>query len=656
MAGAGNSLGGALATTAFANQDGPDDGDDADTPEVDSKVTDTSSAGLNPSDPASVQEFSKKINDLLGRLNDSPEKTEKARTLAWAGGLNDPNGNGDLATGVVNAAKAESDFDYKDKALRAQYTPMIVQALTGQQQFAAQQKILNQPGGLPNLVGMPIDTAQRLNVALPGFKIMENWKLANPSRTVKGGSYNTTPGPNGGTIAKYYPNPKDNITMPGGPDGGAAPIDGAADINTANAGAHAFAQASGTMLGGLQEGMSTDGTPYKLPGHSMFAPGDNPFLSGVLAKHAGQNNPQAAMTGPLANPQVQPPAQTPAPPQGQPPAGGPPQAPAGPGAGPTPPSLQPQNVPPPMADAKGSFNTSNPRATIQAISQIPNPQDRANAFAAFMRQLKGNPNLAPPGNLPYSAQTTDAQSDAMAGHPQVPNGAVVAGPPGAAGAPVSAVPTAPASPGGMPAGAVATGLSAPAARVNANMTAYNKQFTDTTLPAVQLAGGQAADETIQAINTGQKALRELGDSGWGTDAKSKAAAIAAAMGMPGAEQYATGTQEFLKAIQQQNLQTLRGQKGAQSNDDSKNVAQANAALGSTKETNEYIFDVSRAIQERNQLKNKFYTNGVASVNVHNGGDLSVIDQKWQKDAPSILQMPSMQKYSAAYKKAGIPGY
>lgn len=641
MAAAATPMTGALSTTAYAagDDDVPaptvDTGDDA--PDVDVKVTDTSDKGLNPSDPQSIAAFTKKISDLMGRLNDSPAQTEKNRMLAWAGNLNDPSGNGSLASGVINAAKGMSDFDLKDKALRAQYTPLIINALTQQQQFAAQQKILNQPGGIPSLVGMPIDQAQRLNVALPGFKVMENWKLANPQGVTKGGSYRSVPSPGGGMIDKYFPATVPGATMPSGPGGPAAVVPNAPEIEAGFTGSHAFSTAHGKQMGGVSEGTVASGpeagTTYKMPTASAI-PGlagvQNPFMQG-LERYSGQNNAPNAANGPLNHPEQQPPAQTP--PQPQAPA----QGPAGPGARPMPPAGAP---PAPLPSAQPGMTGNFEGAPSHIMDLIQNsgasPQEKANAIAAMDQQVRTQQPGAGPadqGNL--------SLVHPPAGNP--PPGAIVSGPPPA---------NAPAA-GGVPPGALTTGTSN-ATKIGQEATqAYNQEFLTKKLPAIQEAGTNLADSNIQMINTAQTAQKNLGKTGWGTEGKVMAAKVGAALGIPGASDYATSAEKFTKAVFQNNLNVLQAQKGNQSDNDAANVAKTYATLGSQDKTNQYIFDTSRAIEERKKMQAAYYTNAVPIAKQEFGGDMSEVDRRWIAAAPPISAMPSMRPYQAEFRKAGI---
>lgn len=154
----------------------------------------------------------------------------------------------------------------------------------------------------------------------------------------------------------------------------------------------------------------------------------------------------------------------------------------------------------------------------------------------------------------------------------------------------------------------------------------------------------AARKSLAGIQSAQDVLAKGFDTGFGTETKAKGAAVLAALGVKGAEAYATNAEKFLQASMNQVLATQLEQKGVQTNQDAQRIEQIGARMGATKATNEFILDVARAQADRAIAQDKFYRDWMRDP--ANKKSLAGAEDAWLEGegGKSIFESPRLQKY------------
>jgi hypothetical protein len=162
-------------------------------------------------------------------------------------------------------------------------------------------------------------------------------------------------------------------------------------------------------------------------------------------------------------------------------------------------------------------------------------------------------------------------------------------------------------------------------------------------PIVESKGATTA--TLDSINQSRAAMTAMGGTGWGTETKATAANVLAGLGIGGknAEMYATNAQTFQQAAMTRLQSELALQKGPQTEGDAERQSATYAALKNTPQANTYILDSAQAKAERDLMKARFYESALPIASKK--GDLQEIDREWNKRAPSLFSMPSMQKWA-----------
>ena len=153
-----------------------------------------------------------------------------------------------------------------------------------------------------------------------------------------------------------------------------------------------------------------------------------------------------------------------------------------------------------------------------------------------------------------------------------------------------------------------------------------------------------ARKSLAGIQSAQDVLAKGFDTGFGTETKAKGAAVLAALGVKGAEAYATDAEKFLQASMNQVLATQLEQKGVQTNQDAQRIEQTGARMGNTKAANEFILDVARAQAERAIAQDKFYRDWMRDP--ANKKSLAGAEDAWLEGegGKSIFESPRLQKY------------
>lgn len=153
--------------------------------------------------------------------------------------------------------------------------------------------------------------------------------------------------------------------------------------------------------------------------------------------------------------------------------------------------------------------------------------------------------------------------------------------------------------------------------------------------------GKAAKSTLSQIET----IKNIGlKTGWGTETKAAAASVLGAMGVQNAEKYAGNAQMFQQVAMERNMTMLQAQSGPQTEGDSQRAQQTFLKLANTPAANAFIADLTAA-NARNAVKKAEYYNKALPL-ARQMGDMTEIDRRWSKIAPSVWDDPQLAKYKA----------
>ena len=137
-------------------------------------------------------------------------------------------------------------------------------------------------------------------------------------------------------------------------------------------------------------------------------------------------------------------------------------------------------------------------------------------------------------------------------------------------------------------------------------------------------------------------------TGWGTEAKAKAAEVLVGMGYKGdeAKLLASNSQTF-RAIQARQVNDeLNIAKGPQTEGDAQRAKTTYASLGNTPQANQFINDLQRAIIQRKGAEAKYYRDHYNAALKE--GDLSVMERDWINSPEanrSVFDSPIMAKWN-----------
>lgn len=160
-----------------------------------------------------------------------------------------------------------------------------------------------------------------------------------------------------------------------------------------------------------------------------------------------------------------------------------------------------------------------------------------------------------------------------------------------------------------------------------------------------LDAGGAASQVLTNVAIAKSSLANIGQTGWGTEAKATAASVLSALGVApkNAEMFASNVQTF-QNVAMTNLKTqLDAAAGPQTEGDADRASKLFAQLKNTPQANAFILDVMEAKAQRDAAKAKFYQGALPIA--QREGDLAAVDREWSARAPSIFDMPSMKKWN-----------
>jgi hypothetical protein len=179
------------------------------------------------------------------------------------------------------------------------------------------------------------------------------------------------------------------------------------------------------------------------------------------------------------------------------------------------------------------------------------------------------------------------------------------------------------------------------ARINAN-----EDFTKNVYRPVQDAAKSNAIvvsrlDALESLPINEK-------TGWGTEAKAKAAEVLVGLGYNSdeAKSLASSAQTFRSIQARQVNDELNMAKGPQTEGDAQRAKTTYASLGNTPQANQYINDLQKAIIKRKNAEAKYYRENYDRA--LGEGDLSRLERDWMSSpeaSRSIFDYPEMKKWS-----------
>lgn len=567
---------------------------------------------------AADQDYNHTMRGLMDQLIQTPEQQAQDELLAWGGGLSDPSGQGRLIDSAINATKAQSTYRLEDRKLRAQYIPLIMNAL-GTQSSTAYGMVSGE-----ELRGMKPERVMQLNV-LTGKDHLPAWKIANGLETATPGSYRLG-FQNGQTqIEDVLPTgDKANPIVVNGKVVGAANLPGASVAAGQTAGATKFAEETAKNLTGTKD-VYIGNTKYNLPIREL-----QPQPTEFPAMFGGPQGP--SVHGPLTTPQPQtggvPTGAIPAPmptipaPQTPMPAGG--------GAAPVGPigtKITPQQQRALDSDIPAILNGELVKAQQRlAAATTQDEKDRAEQdIAGLQREMKAK-------KIPVMAP-----------------GAVIKAPPPAVAAPVAVAAPATALPQqrtGLPSSAVQVELSPGQQQQIKNTEQASARFNDLYKG---LQSKNFSDEE-QQLRQAEAAFMRMGRTGpITTEARKQVADIMSAFGVKADEKYLSNYQMAEQAINSRVNAAIMADRGVATEGDAKRHKEATMRLNGTPEYNRYMLDTYKAALERDKQKLNFFNEAMQNRDKIPNGDLEQISIAWAKRIQKPLaDMPSMAKWKKRY--------
>lgn len=307
--------------------------------------------------PDEARDYNLTMKDLMGQLVQSPEDSAKDEMLAWTGGLGTGADGSGTAGALGRAAAAQSKYRHEDRQLRAQYIPLIMNAVAAQQANGIQQRLLQGLGQKP-IADMSLEEVNMLENFGDQKGLFEKWKAAKQGLELKTG-WNIMPDGKKVFIedpAKGfgYDEAGNVISLPG------------------------FAKAAGDIAGAQERGKLDAQTDYQL--EDALGPNNEPIKIAKRRALAAAGAPPSVTGGTAAPPPASGGARTPG---------------AGGGAQPA---------------VRGAFEGSAEKI-LADIESIKDPAARRQAMTAYANQLSGNnPEFVPEGGTQAPAGAPPASA------------------------------------------------------------------------------------------------------------------------------------------------------------------------------------------------------------------------------------------------------
>ena len=150
-----------------------------------------------------------------------------------------------------------------------------------------------------------------------------------------------------------------------------------------------------------------------------------------------------------------------------------------------------------------------------------------------------------------------------------------------------------------------------------------------------------AGKSLPAIDINLNILNKDFETGFGTESKAAGAKVLAALGVQGAEAFATDAQTFLANANSAVLQKQLEQKGTQTASDADRITSTGAQLGNTKEANRFILSVAKAQLQRDIDQREFYAKWRTTNKTFDGAENAWFSGPGNK---SLFDSPILKSY------------
>lgn len=153
-----------------------------------------------------------------------------------------------------------------------------------------------------------------------------------------------------------------------------------------------------------------------------------------------------------------------------------------------------------------------------------------------------------------------------------------------------------------------------------------------------------AQNSLPAITSNLNVLDKGFETGFGTETAAAGAKVLSALGVQGAEKFATNAQVFLANANQAVLSKQLEQKGTQTKSDTERIEQTGARLGNTKEANKFILTVAKEQFLRDIEKRDFYSQWYRKNETYDGAE-----DAWfaGKGSQSLFDRPALKSYGVS---------
>jgi hypothetical protein len=154
-----------------------------------------------------------------------------------------------------------------------------------------------------------------------------------------------------------------------------------------------------------------------------------------------------------------------------------------------------------------------------------------------------------------------------------------------------------------------------------------------------------AQKNLPSITSNLNILNKGFETGFGTETAASAAKVLSALGVQGAERFASDSQIFLANANQAVLSKQLEQKGTQTKTDAERIEQTGARLGNTKEANKFILTVAREQLQRDIEQRDFYAKWYRTNTTYDGAEDAWFDGVTNWDS----EKESQQYYNETFK-------
>ena len=169
--------------------------------------------------------------------------------------------------------------------------------------------------------------------------------------------------------------------------------------------------------------------------------------------------------------------------------------------------------------------------------------------------------------------------------------------------------------------------------------ALTKDFFENVSPTAR-----NAQKNLPSITSNLNILDKGFETGFGTETAASAAKVLAALGVQGAEKFASDSQIFLANANQAVLSKQLEQKGTQTKTDAERIEQTGARLGNTKEANKFILTVAREQLQRDIEQRDFYAKWYKTNKTYDGAEDAWFDGEGSK---SLFERPALKQYGVS---------